>query len=169
MYCSLLEVNLSNILETVTSYALKLGCFIFFLQCAKRFIDFKCLLYIVLKLWFYGQVSDYVFKKIITFEKPVQGNRSKLRMDSSPEQPFSWPEYILAAVTVGTDMPSPRKKITFLAGDLMTLRPSWACRYWRASVCQYSAPVGGCTIPVTALDNDVSCLFSLQDILGVET
>lgn len=42
----------------------------------------------------------------------------------SPTRPFFWPSYMRLAVTVGTDIPSPIKKITFFATFLFSDRYS---------------------------------------------
>lgn len=52
---------------------------------------------------------------INTLDNPVYGKVSKLSCASSPIPPYIWPNSILAAVTVVTDIPSPKNRITFLA------------------------------------------------------
>ena len=68
-----------------------------------------------------------------TFDKPTWGNVSKLKIVSSPVLFCNCPFSILAAVTVDIPMPSPRKRITFLATLMFGLiaralcSPSRAC------------------------------------------
>lgn len=50
-----------------------------------------------------------------TFDRPVYGNFSKYKLESSPVNPFLCPSKILAALTVATDIPSPKNIMTFLA------------------------------------------------------
>lgn len=52
---------------------------------------------------------------VFTLDNPVYGKFSKDNFASSPLRFSFWPKYILDAVSVGIDIPSPINRITFKA------------------------------------------------------